>query len=92
MLMGIQILLQFHSICKTREKHERPFSAARQFYIEMVNSGVEDEEAISHTMERFPTLKEEGLATVSSALSEVSKYISQKSTSSNQTSFITAVV
>ena len=81
-----------------RKIHERPFSAVRQFYLKMVNSGVEDEEAVARTMEKFPTLKEEGSTKVyydvdrASVLSEVSKYISQKPTHSDQTSFLTAVV
>jgi len=68
-----------------RKIHENPFSAARQFYLELVNSGVEDEEAVAHTIEKFPSsLKKGGSANVhydvdrASVLTKISKYISQK--------------
>ena len=81
-----------------RKINERPFSAVRMFYLVMVNSGLEDEEAVSRTMEKFPMLKEEGSPQVhydvdhASVLSEVSKYISETPKNFHQTSFITAAV
>jgi len=80
-----------HYIQNKRKIHENPFSAARQFYLEMVNSGVEDDKAVARTVEKFPMLKKKGSAKVhydvdrASVLSEVSKYIGQKTSYVNQT-------
>jgi len=74
-----------------RKIHENPFSAAKKFYLELVNSGVEDTKAVARTIEKFPTLKEKGAAKVhydvdrASVLNEVSKYIGQKTTYVDQT-------
>ena len=79
-----------------RKIHEHPFSVIRMFYLKKVNSGVVDEEAVTHTMEKFPALKEEGSPQVhydvdrASVLSEVSKYINQTPTPFHQP-FLTAV-
>ena len=78
-----------------KNKRRRPFSVVRMFYLENVNGGVEDEDAVVCTMKNFPALTEEQPyynVDCAAFLSEVSKYISETTTHFNPTPLLTAVV
>ena len=43
-----------------RKIHHIPFSTEHCYYMKLVNLGIDDEEAVSLTMEQFPSLQEDG--------------------------------
>ena len=61
--------------------HMKPYSAERLHYLKLVNSGIDEESAVSHTIKQFPSIKEkEDTQTQSSGnhaaiQEEVAKYI-----------------
>ena len=65
----------------TRKIHHIPFSIEHCYYVNLINIGIDDEEAVSITMEQFPSLKEDGPTPLqhdigyASALKEFTQYI-----------------
>ena len=61
--------------------HMKPFSAERLYYLKLINSGMDEESAVSHTTKQFPSIKEkEDTQTQSSSnhaaiQEEIAKYI-----------------
>ena len=61
--------------------HMKPYSAERLYYLKLINSGIDEESAISHTTKQFPSIKEkEDTQTQSSSnhaeiQEEIAKYI-----------------
>ena len=64
-----------------RKIHHIPYSIEHCYYMKLVNIGIDDEEAVSLTMEQFPSLKENGPTQPhhdidhASALKEFTQYI-----------------
>ena len=64
-----------------RKIHHIPFSIEHCYYMKLINIGIDDEEAVSLTMEQFPSLKEDGPTQPhhdidhASALKEFTQYI-----------------
>ena len=65
----------------SRKIHYIPYSIEHCYYMKLVNIGIDDEEAVSLTMEQFPSLKEDGLTRPhhdidhASALKEFTQFI-----------------
>ena len=68
-----------------RKIHRIPYSAVHCYYMKIVNLEIDDKEAVSITMEQFPSLKEDGPTQPHhdvdrvSALKEFTQYIIKKS-------------
>ena len=66
-----------------RKIHHIPYSIEHCYYMNLVNLGIDDIEAVSRTMEQFPSLKEDGLIQRhhnidhASALKEFTQYITK---------------
>ena len=64
-----------------RKIHHIPYSIEHCYYMKLINIGIDDEEAISLTMEQFPSLQEDDLSQSNhdidhaSALKEFTQYI-----------------
>ena len=64
-----------------RKIHDIPYSIEHCYYMNLRNTGIDDEEAVSLTMEQFPSLKEDGPTRPhhdidhASALTEFTRYI-----------------
>ena len=64
-----------------RKIHHIPYSIEHCFFMKIINNGIDDEEAVSLTMEQFPSLKEDGPTQPhhdidhASALKEFTQYI-----------------
>ena len=64
-----------------RKIHHIPYSIEHCYYMKLINIGIDDEEAVSLTMEQFPSLKEDGPTQPhhdidhASALKEFTQYI-----------------
>ena len=64
-----------------RKIHHIPYSIEHCYYMKLINIAIDDEEAVSLTMEQFPSLKEDGLTQPhhdidhASALKEFTQYI-----------------
>ena len=69
-----------------RKIHHIPYSIEHCYYMKLINIGIDDEEAVSLTMEQFPSLKEDGPTQPhhdidhASALKEFTQYITRNST------------
>ena len=65
----------------TRRIHHIPYSIEHCYYMKLINIGIDDDEAVSLTMEQFPSLKEDGPTQPhhdidhASALKEFTQYI-----------------
>ena len=76
--------------------HLKPYSAEMLCYLKLVNSGIDDETAVSCTIEQFPSIKEkEDIQTQDSSnqaaiQEEIAKYINITSRSSGQ-SFLSGI-
>ena len=51
---------QSESSQNRRKMHHIPYSIEHCYYMKLVNIGIDEEEAVSLTMEQFPSLKEDG--------------------------------
>ena len=66
-----------------RKIHHIPYSIEHCYYMKLINIGIDDEEAVSLTMEQFPSLKEDGPTQPhhdidhASALKEFTQYITR---------------
>ena len=66
-----------------RKIHHIPYSIEHCYYMKLVNIGIDEEEAVSLTMEQFPSLKEDGPSQPhhdidhASALKEFTQYITR---------------
>ena len=75
-----------------RKIHHIPYSIKHCYYMQLLNVGVDDEEAISLTMEQFPSLKQDGPTRPhhdtdhASALKEFTQYITNSAQSSTDDS------
>ena len=69
-----------------RKIHHFPYSTEHCYYMKLINSGIGDREAVSLTMEQFPSLNEDGPTQHhhdidhASALKEFSQFITKRST------------
>ena len=74
-----------------RRIHMKPYSAEREYYLKLVNSGVDEESAVSYTIEQFPSLKQKEVAHTQDCSNhaaireELAKYIDIRSRSTSYT-------
>ena len=79
---GDPVAISYSEYLQNRRKiHHIPYSIEHCYYMELFNIGIDEEEAVSLTMERFPSLKEDGPTQphhgidYASALKEFTQYI-----------------
>ena len=86
---GIEASEYFQNI---RKIHYIPYSIEHCYYMKLVNIGIDEEEAVSLTMEQFPSLKEDGPIQPhydiehASALKEFTQFITRSSQSTTDES------
>ena len=81
-----------------RRIHMKPFSAERLCYLKLRNSGIDEESAVSQTVEQFPSLKQKqvtqtlDISNYAAVKEELAKHINITSRSaSHATSFLSAI-
>ena len=75
------LIKESENIQNRRKIHHIPYSIEHCYYMKLINIGIDEEEAVSLTMEQFPSLKEDGPTQPhhdidhASALKEFTQYI-----------------
>ena len=86
------IIKESEDVQNLRKIHHIPYSIEHCYYMKLSNIGIDDEEAVSLTMEQFPSLKEDGPTQPhhyidhASALKEFSQYITNSTQGSTDDS------